>query len=70
MTMFVLYVKSGEQFVPPSVEMGESLDATVNLAKDYVDPSKWEAAKKSLSSKRKWKDEDTGLELEIKGKDN
>ena len=70
MTMFVLYVKSGEQFVPPSVEMGESLDATVNLAKDYVSPPKWEAAKKSLSSKRKWKDDETGLELEIKGKDN
>ncbi len=66
MTMFVLYVKSGEQFVPPSVETGESLSSTVNLAKDYVDPSKWEAAKKSLTSKRKWKDEETGLELEIK----
>lgn len=70
MTMFVLYVKSGEQFVPPSVEIGESLDATVNLAKYYVDPSKWETVKKTLSSKRKWKDEETGLEIEIKGKDN
>ena len=36
---------------------------------DHVQEKKRDAAKKALMSSRKWRDDETGLELEIKGKD-
>ena len=70
MTMFVVYVRDVGEFSVPVVEMGGSLADAVGIAIDHVPDKKRDAAKKSLSSKRKWKDEETGLEIEIKGKDN
>ena len=67
--MFVVYVRGGGEFSVPVVEIGESLADAVGLAMDHVQEKKRDAAKKALMSSRKWRDDETGLELEIKGKD-
>ena len=67
--MYVLYVRGGDRFAPPTVEIGETVDAMVKTAMDYVEPPKRDEARKALSSKRKWKDGDSGIELEIRGKE-
>lgn len=68
MTMFVVYVRDGGEFPVPVVEMGESMADAVGLAIDYVPEKKRDAAKKALMSSRKWRDDETGMEIEIKGK--
>lgn len=68
--MFVVYVRDGGEFHVPVVEMGESLADAVGLAMDHVPEKKLDAAKKALMSYRKWRDDETGMEIEIKGKGN